>query len=202
MTTYDTQTIQPEGREIEVSREETCRADQPCEGTGSTQRKKRVPEIPTLTELEKERFFAKISTTPTDLGCLEWAASINGKGYGQIRIFGKTFAAHRVAYSLYYGTDPSGLHVLHSCDNPSCCFGGHLFLGTNADNVADKVRKGRAKGMPGVLNSKAKLTETDVSEIRRLRASGMIARCIAEQFNVGRSMVSHITNRRFWKHVS
>ncbi len=58
--------------------------------------------------------------------------------------------AHRFAYELTRGPVPEGLHVLHDCpggDNPACCNERHLWLGTNDDNVADKVAKGRqAKG--------------------------------------------------------
>jgi hypothetical protein len=37
------------------------------------------------------------------------------------------------------------MDVLHHCDNPPCCEPVCLFLGTHADNNADKAAKGRAR---------------------------------------------------------
>lgn len=51
--------------------------------------------------------------------------------------------AHRVAWELTYGPIPNGLRVLHTCDNPRCVNPGHLMLGTQSDNIADSMRKGR-----------------------------------------------------------
>jgi hypothetical protein len=86
--------------------------------------------------------------------CLEWTGATN-RGYGQLAGDDKKVVkAHRLAWSLANGPIPDGLHVLHHCDNPPCCETdptesypeGHLFLGTPADNSADKVAKGRARG--------------------------------------------------------
>lgn len=76
-------------------------------------------------------------------GCKEWVGSKDAKGYGYVRFEGKTQRAHRVAWTSANGAIPDKLHVLHQCDNPSCCNPEHLFLGTNANNVADKMAKGR-----------------------------------------------------------
>jgi hypothetical protein len=76
--------------------------------------------------------------------CWEWAAYKNKKGYGQIKIQGKVLGAHRVSWLLAVGEIEAGLCVLHTCDNPKCVRPDHLFLGTNADNVDDKYKKGRA----------------------------------------------------------
>ena len=124
-----------------------------------------------------------------------------GTGYGKVRIGGRdepTVSAHRLSYELANGPIPAGMQVLHRCDNPPCVRPGHLFLGSNLDNVADRVAKGRgAKGER--LGSK--LTEPDVVEIRRLRSQGMLQREIAERFAVTQETVSLIVLGRRWAHV-
>ena len=56
---------------------------------------------------------------------------------------GKTPQASRVAWFCVYGEWPT-LHVCHRCDSGARCINpDHLFEGTDADNVADKIAKGR-----------------------------------------------------------
>jgi hypothetical protein len=79
----------------------------------------------------------------TECGCQIWMAGVDGHGYGQIRLNGKMEGAHRASWRLVNGSIPSGLHVLHRCDVPPCINPSHLFLGTQADNMADMYRKRR-----------------------------------------------------------
>jgi len=86
-----------------------------------------------------ERLWSKVTKTET---CWTWTGARNRKGYGEIGAKGRVQKAHRIAWELTYGPIPEGLDVLHHCDNPPCCRPDHLFLGTDADNMADMMAKG------------------------------------------------------------
>lgn len=90
-----------------------------------------------------------------------WNGSRNPKGYGEVRAYGRSALAHRIAWEIATGeTPPAGTLVLHTCDNPRCVRNdsagtytvrgrvfqrvGHLWLGDAAANSADMVEKGRS----------------------------------------------------------
>ena len=75
--------------------------------------------------------------------CLVYDKGNDSGGYGRFSHKGKEWQAHRFSYSYFVG-EIGDLHVLHACDNPPCVLPAHLWLGTNADNMLDKKRKGRA----------------------------------------------------------
>jgi hypothetical protein len=74
---------------------------------------------------------------------MEWTGARFRLGYGSFRYPHKPASAHRVGWTLFRGPIPVGMCVLHVCDNRPCVNLDHLYLGTQKDNVADMVRKGR-----------------------------------------------------------
>lgn len=95
-----------------------------------------------LTSEESDRFWSKVAKAGQD-ECWPWTAYRNRKGYGQFGLKRDVVPAHRIAYFLVKGPIPDGFQVCHKCDNPPCCNPGHLFTGTNSDNVGDKCAKER-----------------------------------------------------------
>lgn len=90
-----------------------------------------------------ERFWSKVQKTDS---CWLWKGAKNQFGYGFFRLGSRNEVAHRVSYNWIKGEIPSGLLVLHTCDNPSCVNPDHLFIGTHSDNMRDMYRKKRHKG--------------------------------------------------------
>jgi hypothetical protein len=93
-----------------------------------------------LDEQLAERFWARVEKSGE---CWLWTGARLQKGYGSIRIANRAFSTHRVAMALNGAIPPDDMAVLHRCDNPPCVRPEHLFLGTQADNMADMIKKGR-----------------------------------------------------------
>lgn len=160
------------------------------------------------------RFSDKISKGKY---CWEWMGARTKKGYGvfcatkRIRI-----TAHRASWVFHRGEIPNGLHVLHKCDNPACVNPTHLFIGTNADNVADKLAKGRQPSNakeknPMWRNYKAaargakvggsKLNDEQVREIRKENKSGISQISLAKKYGVTQANIWGIVHDRTWTHI-
>ena len=86
--------------------------------------------------------------------CWPWIKNFDKNGYGKLG-FKKfhTDRAHRFGWELFHQKAiPFGMLVCHTCDNPACQNPAHWFIGTNQDNMDDKVRKGRTVANPHHAN--------------------------------------------------
>lgn len=158
-----------------------------------------------------ERFWSKVEKTD---GCWNWLGAVGVGGYGRFWISDEAVSfAHRFSYELAYGPIPDDKLVCHHCDNPRCVRPDHFFVGTHADNTNDARNKGRlATGdrsgsrlhperlKRGEQNARAKLTEDQVREIRRLAGSVTQAE-LAKRFGVAACVIGFVIHRKTWKHV-
>lgn len=92
--------------------------------------------------LTLNRIFARMEIAPN--GCHLWTGSKNSYGYGTMYFRGRSRILTRVIWEIYNGAIRGNhLRVCHSCDTPACVNINHLWIGTQADNVRDSIRKGR-----------------------------------------------------------
>lgn len=94
------------------------------------------------------RFWTRVRTAEPGK-CWPWLGSAAPEGYGRVTIRDpggepQQELAHRLALSLHLGRPLVGW-ALHACDNPGCCnpHPGHVYEGSHAQNVADKMARGR-----------------------------------------------------------
>lgn len=121
-------------------------------------------------------------------------------GHRNMGFQGKYVGVHRIAWILAHG-DPGELKVCHRCDVPNCINIEHLFLGTTAENNADRDRKGRHQPLRGSKNGHSRLTEYQVIEIRRMLTDGQTQRAVAAEFGVSQYAIWAISTRKRWTHV-
>ena len=137
--------------------------------------------------------------------CWIWAKA-SRNGYGTVYMNGKIEDAHRVSYKLTHDEIPVGLSVLHHCDHRRCIRPDHLFSGTQAENLADMRMKGRENltGRPqGEAHPKAKLTDSDVAEIRKAYAKKVwgTVKTLTQKYGVSGVTIYRVVTKKAWKHL-
>ena len=142
----------------------------------------------------RAHFWSRVDSRGPD-ECWPWTGAAS-KGYGSMGISGKNHGTHRLAYMYYFGVDPKNFVVMHKCDNPTCCNPRHLCLGTQQDNIKDRVLKKRTAGtfQSGERHAKAKLSWAAVDDIR----SGTGCKEYCERYGVSRNTVQMVRRGEIW----
>jgi hypothetical protein len=147
-----------------------------------------------------DRFWTRLVFGMSD--CWIWLGGLSHLGYGVTgaRIQGER-TAHRASYRLFNGKIPIGLHVMHSCDVRCCVNPEHLSLGTHLENMRDMAAKGRGRApmLMGERNPMARLSATQVAEIRRLKGEGVSQLRLARLLGVSPMTISRIIRGETWK---
>jgi hypothetical protein len=134
-------------------------------------------------------------------GCHLFTGHRNRDGYGRIRYLGKLVFVHRKVWEKHNGrTIPESMCVCHTCDTPNCINPQHLFLGTQKENMADRAKKGRYDHR-GEKNNAAKLTESQVIQIRKLLSERVSYKHLAEAYGVSVGLLEQIKRRSVWSHI-
>jgi len=151
----------------------------------------------------EERFWEKVNIPDDRNLCWLWTACVNPAGYGVFALSRtKQTIASRYSYLLNTGSIPKDMFILHKCDNPPCVNPEHLFVGTQKDNMMDKVNKGR--GTKGEQVGSSKLLEKEVLEIKNSFKDNPVFGAqikLARTYKVDVKTIQRILTNQIWKHV-
>lgn len=136
--------------------------------------------------------------------CRDWRAAGDSGGYGKMWDGERLQYTHRLAYEVWIGPIPEGMKILHGCDRGCCIEVAHLMVGTQAENMADKAIRGRARNgaefRRGELAPNATLTNDQAAGIKALRNNVTVtAERVARRFLTNEATVRAIWSGRAWK---
>ena len=152
----------------------------------------------------QRRFNAKVKKA--EGACWNWTGAKNDKGYGTVQVYGFKMYAHRLSLVLVGRDIPQGRKevVRHTCDNPACVNPDHLQVGTQAENMADMIRKGRqcfpgCGGLNGESNPAATITKETAKAIRDQYSQAEGYRKLATRFGISKTQAYRIVKSRSWQ---
>ena len=164
------------------------------------------PEPSARSAVLDRRFWSKVKRDDERGFCQVWTGYRDRQGYGLVMrqaISTSPMLAHRYAWMQLHGPIPEGAVIRHRCDNPPCVEPTHLLIGTQADNIHDRQVRGRHRPgrFPGEAHPSHRLTETDVFEMRRLHASGVTNKALAQTYGLNYDWTCRITRGVAWSHL-
>jgi len=126
--------------------------------------------------------------------CIEGSGQLSSRGHYIVYKNGRNQYAHRYVYEQKHGYVSLSEVVHHLCRNKKCINVDHLIKIDRAEH-SHLHNKGEE-------NINVKVTEKQVLEIRAIYAEGNISYSkLAAKFNLTKSGVHMIINRRSWRHI-
>lgn len=152
--------------------------------------------------MNEQEFWKNVDMTEGEKSCWNWARAKQYSGYGRVKFDlgdgAKLHGAHRIAFILSGGSITSDKpHVLHSCDNKSCCNPRHLSCGSHSENIKQAHARG-ALSKPDNLTNK-KLNVNQVREIRRRLSNGETRKSLRLEYGLSKSGMDHLAAGRTWQ---
>lgn len=161
-----------------------------------------MDKLPITNDLITEEVKARIEDRVievTEHGC--YLTNDKGKR-DNIHIGGKTYMISRMVYKIYHNVDPGKFVVMHTCDHPNCINPLHLHLGTQGENLEDMHRKDRHGEQRGSSSVLSKLTDEDVTEIRRRFAFSKVRMTtLGNEYGVSEPTISNLLHFKSYVNV-
>ena len=114
-----------------------------------------------------------------------WICIMKGSDSGHIRIrldSKQRMQVHRLAYEAHHAEPiPAGLQVNHHCDNPACFNPNHLYLGTQFENMQDRMKR------TGYITEK----KLDAQQKEYIKNSSESCRDLSKMFGVSPQAIAY-----------
>ena len=148
--------------------------------------------------MTREEFLKHTIVMPN--GCREWLGQPTVKGgYGQVKVQGVQWSAHRLAWVLFRGPIPQGKLICHKCNNPICVETegkNHLYVGTHQTNHDDMMLAGTRPR--GNIAGWTPLEDADILELVRRWKAGEKRTVLARQFGIRYGTLINILRGQTW----
>lgn len=130
--------------------------------------------------------------------CIIWPFARDISGYARASVSGRSIVVSAYVCALVHGKRPfPKAEAAHTCGNGKlgCINPRHIEWKTRAANMEDMVEHGTS--LRGTRSPHAKLTESDVRQIRSLK-NRLLQREIADMFGVDKDTIGAILRRDRW----
>lgn len=111
----------------------------------------------------------------------------------------RTYLIHRLVLETFEGPCPIGMECCHNDNNPANNCSDNLRWDTPKSNQADRIKN--CTGAVGDRNGRAKLSNEQVTEIKRRLASGERQVDLTREYDVSKHIIWAIKKGKTWKGI-